>query len=83
MTTSSYICAVNTGILFFRALFGYVKADKNTTVDYSEAGIHVVSTDALLDLNLEPACDSDCLERNVARLTENKYHKGWIVSLSK
>jgi glycosidase len=66
-----------------KALFGYVKADKNTTVDYSEAGIHVVSTDALIDLNLEPACDSDCLERNVARLTENKYHKGWIVGNEK
>jgi len=59
-----------------RALFGHVKAAGNNTDDYHKAGIQILASDALIDIDLSKSAS---LETDLKEATETKYRNGWMI----
>ncbi|KAL4238866.1 hypothetical protein ACF0H5_003573 [Mactra antiquata] len=65
-----------------RVLIAHVEANGNNTEDYYDAGIHIVLTDGLLDVD-PITCDQTCLNEKLATLVGDGRWKGWMVDNEK
>lgn len=63
---------------FLRVLISNVLAMGNNTAEYYKAGIHIVLSDALV--NVDPsACDQTCMEGRLMEAREDGVWRGWQV----
>lgn len=60
-------------------LIAHVAVNGNNTDDYYNAGIHIVLSDALVDVDLA-ACDQKCMKDQLSELVGDGKWRGWMVS---
>lgn len=66
-------------IWFGRVLIASIEEKGNNTVDYNNAGIHILMTEALV--GVDDSCDQECLKDKLMQATEQSdILRGWQVN---